>query len=77
MIDRPDDGGGVNTSWTLVHDDDFSRYLVYVSEGPFSSASGTSVISADDLTGRTDKAISLHSRLQNEVTIMNGQQLMD
>ena len=62
LIDRPDDGGGALTaSWTLVHDDDFSRYLVYVNEGPFTSASGTSAISADDLTGRTvDKSISLH-----------------
>ena len=79
LIDRPDDGGGALTaSWTLVHDDDFSRYLVYVSEGPFSSTSGTPVISADDLTGRTvDKAISLHSRLQNEVTTANGQPLVD
>ena len=37
LIDRPDDGGKTLTaSWTLVHDDDFSRYLIYVNEGPFS-----------------------------------------
>ena len=79
LIDRPDDGGGALTaSWTLVHDDDFSRYLIYLNEGPFVSASGTSDISTDDLTARVvDKSISLHSRLQNEVTTANGQPLID
>ena len=79
LIDRPDDGGGALTaSWTLVHDDDFARYLVYVNEGPFTGASGTSVITAADLTGRAvDKSISLHSRLQSEVTTANGQPLID
>ena len=73
LIDRPDDGGGTLTaSWTLVHDDDFSRYLIYLNEGPFGS------VSVDDLAGRTvDKAISLHSRLQSEVTSANGQPLID
>ena len=73
LVDRPDDGGSTLTaSWTLVHDDDFSRYLIYVNEGPFSSSS------TDDLAGRTiDKAISLHSRLQSEITSANGQPLTD
>ena len=73
LIDRPDDGGGTLTaSWTLVHDDDFSRYLIYLNEGPFGS------VSVDDLAGRTvDKAISLHSRLQSEVTSANGQPLVE
>ena len=79
LVDRPDDGGGALTaSWTLVHDDDFARYLVYVNEGPFTSASGTLDITADDLTGRVvDKTISLHSRLQSEVTTANGVPLTD
>ena len=79
LVDRPDDGGGaLNAAWTLVHDDDFSRYLIYVSEGPFSTSSGTAQVSADDLTGRIiDKSISLHSRLQSEVTTANGQPLVD
>ena len=73
LVDRPDDGGGTLTaSWTLVHDDDFSRYLIYLNEGPFVSTS------VDDLADRTiDKAISLHSRLQNEITSANGQPLID
>lgn len=79
LVDRPDDGGGALTaSWTLVHDDDFARYLVYVNEGPFTSASGTFDITADDLAGRVvDKTISLHSRLQSEVTTANGVPLTD
>ena len=74
LIDRPDDGGETLTaSWTLVHDDDFSRYLIYVNEGPFNN--GAEITEAD-LNGRqVDKAISLHSRLQSEVTTANGQTL--
>ncbi len=79
LIDRPDDGGGALTaSWTLVHDDDFSRYLVYVNEGPFVSNNGNSEITASDLVGRTiDMSISLHSRLQSEVSTANGLDLVD
>ena len=52
--------------------------MIYVNEGPFTSASGTSDITADDLTGRVvDKTISLHSRLQSEVTTANGVPLTD
>ena len=79
LVDRPDDGGGaLNAAWTLVHDDDFSRYLIYLDEQPFTSSSGAATVSADDLAGRTiDKSISLHSRLQSEVTTANGQPLID
>ena len=79
LVDRPDDGGGaLNAAWTLVHDDDFSRYLIYLNDQPFTSSSGTATVSADDLAGRTiDKSISLHSRLQIEVTTANGQPLID
>jgi hypothetical protein len=61
LVDRPDDGGGVLTaSWSLVHDEDFARYLVFISEGPWSTQP-TELM----LLGQTpDKAISLHSRLQ-------------
>ena len=78
LIDRPDDGGGaLLANWSLVHDDNFARYLVYVNEGPFESATGLA-LTADDLAGRTiDKAISLHSRLSSEVTTANGQPLVD
>jgi len=76
LIDRPDDGGeALTASWTLVHDDDFSRYLIYVNEGPF-TVGGT--IDDFDLANRqVDKAISLHSRLQSEVTTANGQLLVN
>ena len=31
LSDRPDDGGGaLRASWSLVHDDDFARYLIYL-----------------------------------------------
>ena len=34
LWDRPDDGGStLMANWTLVHDEDFSRYLVYLNEG--------------------------------------------
>ena len=76
LIDRPDDGGGaLMAEWSLVHDDDFARYLVYVNDGPVWDANG---ITADVLQTRTvDKAISLHSRLSSEVTTANGVDLID
>ena len=78
LIDRPDDGGSaLLANWTLVHDENFARYLVYVNDGPFQTASGLA-LTADDLAGRTvDKAVSLHSRLSSEVTTANGQPLVD
>ena len=78
LIDRPDDGGGaLLANWTLVHDENFARYLIYVNEGPFTTASGLP-LTADDLAGRTvDKAISLHSRLSSEVTTANGVPIVD
>ena len=74
LFDRPDDGGETLTaSWSLVHDDDFSRYLIYLNEGPFLS---TPIVNDFDLSTRqVDKAISLHSRLQSEVDTANGQPL--
>ena len=74
MYDRPDDGGGALTvEWTLVHDSDFSRYLVYVSDQPWS------VLPSDiDLAGRIiDKSESIHSRLRADVTTANGVPLVD
>jgi len=76
LIDRPDDGGETLTaSWSLVHDDDFSRYLIYLNEGPFLS---TPLVDDFDLSARqVDKTISLHSRLQSEVNTANGQLLQN
>jgi hypothetical protein len=74
LVDRPDDGGGVLTaSWSLVHDEDFARYLIFVNEGPWST-SPTELM----LQGQSpDKAISLHSRLSADVETANGQPLQD
>ena len=74
LEDRPDDGGGVLTaSWSLVHDEDFARYLIFVNEGPWTT-SPTELM----LLGQSpDKAISLHSRLSTEVDTANGQPLKD
>ena len=74
MYDRPDDGGGALTvEWSLVHDPDFNRYLVYVNEGPWGSLP-TDI----DLAGRIiDKTESLHSRLKADVTTANGVPLVD
>ena len=74
LVDRPDDGGGTLTaSWSLVHDEDFSRYLIFLNEGPWSSTPDELM-----LLGRTpDKAVSLHSRLSTDITTANGQPLID
>jgi len=74
LIDRPDDGGGVLTaSWSLVHDEDFARYLVFVNEGPWSV-----VPNELNLMGQTpDKTISMHSRLGSDIDTANGVPLVD
>ena len=74
LVDRPDDGGGVLTaSWSLVHDEDFARYLVFVNEGPWASTPDELM-----LLGQTpDKTVSLHSRLSTDIETANGQPLKD
>ena len=74
LVDRPDDGGGVLTAtWSLVHDEDFARYLVFVNEGPWSV-----VPNELNLMGQTpDKAISMHSRLGADIETANGVPLVD
>ena len=74
LVDRPDDGGGVLTaSWSLVHDEDFARYLIFVNEGPWTSDPTELML----LGQSPDKAVSLHSRLSTEVETANGQPLKD
>ena len=74
LVDRPDDGGGALTaSWSLVHDEDFARYLVFLNEGAW-DAPPTELT----LLGKSpDKAISLHSRLSADIETANGQPLVD
>jgi hypothetical protein len=76
LVDRTDDGGGaLLADWSLVHDEDFARYLIYVNEGPFIVGG---MIDDFDLTNRQiDKAISLHSRLSSDITTANGVPLVD
>ena len=74
LVDRPDDAGSVLTaSWSLVHDEDFARYLVFLNEGPWASPPGEL-----ELLGQTpDKVISLHSRLSADISTANGLELVD
>ena len=72
LVDRPDDGGGVLTaSWSLVHDDDFARYLIFLHEGPWASPPTELTL----LGQSPDKAISLHSRLSSDVDTAEGEPL--
>jgi hypothetical protein len=74
MVDRPDDGGGVLTaSWSLVHDEDFARYLVFLNDGPWA----TPPTELQLLGQSPDKAISLHSRLTADIETANGVPLVD
>lgn len=74
LVDRPDDGGSTLTaSWSLVHDEDFSRYLIFLNEGPWATAPNELA-----LMGQTpDKAVSLHSRLGADIETANGQPIKD
>ncbi len=74
LWDRPDDGGNaLLANWTLVHDDDFARYLVYLNEGPWSSPPTV----ADLQPNAPDASVSIHSRLQTEITSIGRQPLQD
>ena len=74
LDDRPDDGGGALTaSWSLVHDEDFARYLVFLNEGPWSELPTEATL----MSQTPDKAVSLHSRLSSEVETANGVPLQD
>ena len=74
LEDRPDDGGTTLTaSWSLVHDEDFARYLVFLNEGPWATVPNELA-----LMGQTpDKTVSLHSRLSADIETANGQPLVD
>ena len=74
LEDRPDDGGNALTaSWSLVHDEDFARYLIFLNEGPWATVPNELA-----LMGQTpDKTISLHSRLSADIETANGQPLND
>ena len=74
LDDRPDDGGNVLTaSWSLVHDEDFARYLIFLNEGPWASPP-----TELELLGQTpDKAVSLHSRLAADIETADGKPLVD
>jgi hypothetical protein len=74
LWDRPDDGGSaLLANWTLVHDDDFSRYVIYLNEGPWPSQPTV----ADLQPTTPDASVSIHSRLQTEITSIGGQPLQD
>ena len=75
LWDRPDDGGGaLIANWTMVVDDSFSRYVVYLHEGAWTDAPTTSA----DLPGMTpDASVSLNSRTQAEVYTAGGVALVD
>lgn len=74
LWDRPDDGGSaLMANWTMVHDDDFARYLIYLNEGQWTTPPTT----ADLQSRNPDASVSLHSRLQSEVTSISGLQIQD
>lgn len=74
VIDRPDDGGGaLRASWSLVHDEDFARYLLFAKEGGWP----TLPTALDLATVQPDAAIALHSRLQSDIFTAEGAPLVD
>ena len=76
LSDRPDDGGGaLRASWSLVHDDDFARYLVYVKQDGWATPPTAADLQSSNL--EPDAAIALHSRLQADVLTAGGAPLVD
>ena len=75
LWDRPDDGGGVLVAnWTIVNDDSFSSYILYLNEGPWNS---TPTTAADLANLVPDASISVYSRTQTELTTAAGMMLKD
>ena len=76
LSDRPDDGGGaLRASWSLVHDDDFARYLVYVKQDGWATPPTAADLQTSNI--EPDAAIALHSRLQADVLTAGGSPLVD
>ncbi|MGB1462590.1 MAG: hypothetical protein ACPG8Q_03560, partial [Candidatus Poseidoniaceae archaeon] len=76
LTDRPDDGGGaLRASWSLVHDEDFARYLIYLQPGGWDAPPTAAELQSSNL--QPDAAIALHSRLQTDVFTAGGQPLVD
>lgn len=76
LSDRPDDGGGaLRASWSLVHDDDFARYLLYLKPGGWAVPPTAAELQASNL--QPDAAVALHSRLQTDVFTAGGEPLID
>jgi len=76
LTDRPDDGGGaLRASWSLVHDEDFARYLIYLQPGGWDVPPTAAELQSSNL--QPDAAIALHSRLQTDVFTAGGQPLVD
>ena len=74
LVDRPDDGGGaLRAGWSLVHDEDFARYLVFAKAGGW----GTPPTALDLASLQPDAAVALHSRLETDVLTAEGQPLVD
>ena len=74
LYDRPNDGGStLSANWSLVHDVDFARYLLFLNEGPW-----TTPPTATELSTLTpDAAISIHSRTSTDIVSAGGSPLID
>jgi len=69
LEDRPDDGGdALVATWSVVNDEDFSRYLIFVKEDGWANDPSAAELSA--LT--PDTSISIASRLQSDLTTAGG-----
>lgn len=76
LSDRPDDGGSaLRASWSLVHDEDFARYLLYLKPGGWAVPPTAAELQTSNL--QPDAAIALHSRLQADVFTAGGEPLID
>ena len=69
LDDRPDDGGNaLVATWSVVNDEDFARYLIFVRQDGWA----TDPTAADLLTITPDASISIASRVQSDLTTAGG-----
>jgi len=74
LYDRPNDGGGaLIANWSMVNDVDFSRYLIFLNEGSWSS-----MPTVPELMARNpDSTVSIYTRTSTSVSSADSSPLQD
>jgi hypothetical protein len=74
LYDRPNDGGGaLIANWSMVNDVDFSRYLIFLNEGSWSSMPTETELRARN----PDSTVSIYTRTSTSISSADSSPLQD